>query len=320
MRDFSSASATGSTADVFAGLERAGAGAMASVFRGTYVRSGRTVAVKRVLPALSHNDHVRQMFDDECKVHSSLEHPKVVRYVTHGRDDDGAFLALEWVEGTSARAFVDPERKLTTGAAVAMALDVLDALDALHRGRAGRLARVAILHRDISPANVLVGVDGVARLADFGLARAMCFARSTPPGTTAGKLGYLPPEVLAGRMHSTRGDLYALGVVLWEVLAGERLMGHIDDPASRATAFVIEPRRSLTAVRPTISSAIASVIDRALVLDPAQRFASAVEMADAFRSAVSRDEWSRGRDHLALAARGDHVRRARRRSSARSVH
>lgn len=304
---------------VFAGLERAGAGAMASVFRGTYVRSGRTVAVKRVLPALSHNEHVAQMFADECRVHSTLDHPKVVRYVTHGADADGAFLALEWVDGTSARSFVDAERKLTTGAAVAMALDVLDALDALHRGRAGKLGRVPILHRDISPANVLVGSDGFARLADFGLARVLSFARTTPPGTTAGKLGYLPPEVLAGRTHTTRGDLYALGVVLWEVLAGERLMAHVSDHGERARAFVIEPRRPLASVRPTVSTAIASVIDRALSLDPSTRFASAEDMANAMRDAVSRDEWSKARDQLAMAARGGHVRKARRRST-RSVN
>ncbi|MFO0562326.1 MAG: serine/threonine-protein kinase [Polyangiales bacterium] len=319
MTDLARATASGADDSVFVGLERAGAGAMASVFRGTYLRSGRTVAVKRVLPALTHNEHITQMFADECRVHSTLDHPKVVRYVTHGRDADGAFLALEWVDGTSARSFVDPERKLTTGAAVAMALDVLDALDALHRGRAAKVGRSAILHRDISPANVLVGADGFARLADFGLARVFSFARTTPPGTTAGKLGYLPPEVLAGRMHTTRGDLYALGVVLWEVLAGERLMAHVSDAAERAKAFVIEPRRPLVSVRPTVSPAIAAVIDRALSLDPAQRFASAEAMASAVREAVSRDEWSKARDQLAMAARGGHVRRSRRRST-RSVN
>jgi serine/threonine-protein kinase len=319
MTDLARAAVVGADDPVFVGLERAGAGAMASVFRGTYLRSGRTVAVKRVLPALKHDESITQMFADECRVHSSLDHPKVVRYVTHGTDADGAFLALEWVEGTSARSFVHPERKLTTGAAVAMALDVLDALDALHRGRATKVGRSPILHRDISPANVLVGTDGFARLADFGLARVFSFARTTPPGTTAGKLGYLPPEVLAGRTYSTRGDLYALGVVLWEVLAGERLMAHIQDPAKRAEAFVLEPRRPLASVRPTVSPAIAAVIDQALALDPAQRFASAEAMANALREAVSRDEWSKARDQLAMAARGAHVRRGRRRS-ARFAH
>lgn len=312
-------SASNAGTALFSGLQRAGAGAMASVFRGTLVKTGREVAVKRVLPALSNNENVRQMFDDECRVHATLEHPKVVRYVTHGRDDLGAFLALEWVEGASARAFVDPERRLTTGAAVAMGLDALDALDALHRGRAGKLGRIAILHRDISPANILVSVDGVARLADFGLARVLAFARSTPPGMAAGKLGYMPPEVLAGRTHTTRGDLYALGVVLWEVLAGERLFGHVSDPAARARAFVLDARRPLESVRPTVAPAVAAVVDRALALDPAQRFGSAHEMSRALLDAVSRDDWSRGRDQLALAARGLHVRRARRRST-RSAH
>jgi serine/threonine protein kinase len=210
-----------------------------------------------------------------------------------------------------------PSRKLPSGAAAHLALDVLDALDALHRGRAG--VRGAVLHRDISPANVLIGVDGVARLADFGLARALGMARTTAPGTTAGKLGYLPPEVLAGRTHTTRGDLYALGVVLWEVLAGQRLFAHVEDSAERARAYVLAPRRPLRSVRASTSEGLASVIDRALSLDPSDRFASAQQMAAAIRESVARDEWSRGRDDLAIAARGGYVRRGRRRSAARSL-
>jgi serine/threonine-protein kinase len=257
------------------------------------------------------------MFADECRVHAAISHPKVVRYLSHGCDEDGAYLALEWIEGTSARSFVHPARKLPSGAAAHLALDVLDALDALHRGRAG--VRGAVLHRDISPANVLVGVDGVARLADFGLARALAMARTTAPGTTAGKLGYLPPEVLAGRTHTTRGDLYALGVVLWEVLAGQRLFAHVEDSVERARAYVLAPRRPLRSVRASTSEGLASVIDRALSLDPSERFASAQQMAAAIRNSVARDEWSRGRDDLAIAARGGYVRRGRRRSAARSL-
>jgi serine/threonine protein kinase len=286
---------------------------MATVFRARWTRTGQRVALKRVLPALRSSAHVQQLFEDECKVHSMIEHPKVVRYVSHGRDDDGAYLALEWIDGTSARTFVHPEQKLTSGASAVLALDVLDALSALHRGQASTTIRAPVLHRDISPANVLVSKDGVARLADFGLARSLAFARSSPPGTTAGKLGYLPPEVLAGRTHTTRGDLYALSVVLWEVLAGQRLFSHIDDPAERARAFVLAPRRPLRSVRSSTSEALCAVIDRGLSLDPARRFASASEMAAALRSAVTRDEWSRGRDDLAIAARGGFLRRSKRR-------
>ncbi|MFO0558156.1 MAG: serine/threonine-protein kinase [Polyangiales bacterium] len=319
MTDLARATASGADDSVFVGLERAGAGAMASVFRGTYLRSGRTVAVKRVLPALTHNEHITQMFADECRVHSTLDHPKVVRYVTHGRDADGAFLALEWVDGTSARSFVDPERKLTTGAAVAMALDVLDALDALHRGRAAKVGRSAILHRDISPANVLVGADGFARLADFGLARVFSFARTTPPEPPLESSATSSRSPRGAHAHDARRSVRArrgaLGGPRGRALDGARERRC----RARAKAFVIEPRRPLVSVRPTVSPAIAAVIDRALSLDPAQRFASAEAMASAVREAVSRDEWSKARDQLAMAARGGHVRRSRRRST-RSVN
>ncbi len=307
----------------FVGLERAGAGAMATVFRGVCARSGRAVALKRVLPALAQSEHARQLFDDECRVHATIEHPRVVPYVSHGHDEDGAYLAMEWVDGTNARTFVSPARRLTQRAAIVMGLDVLEALAALHRGRAVRsgagraVLRGAILHRDVSPANVLVGSDGIARLADFGLARALACARSSPRGTTAGKLGYLPPEVLAGRVHSTRGDLYALGVVLWEVLAGERLFAHVGSPQERARAFVLDPRRPIGRVRPGVAPALAAVIDRALALDPQRRPASAEGMAASLSEALGPGELARGRDDLAEAARGVTVRRARRREATR---
>jgi serine/threonine protein kinase len=307
----------------FVGLERAGAGAMASVFRGTCARSGRAVALKRVLPALAQSEHARQLFDDECRVHATLEHPRVVSYVAHGRDEQGPYLAMEWVEGTNARTFVSPGRRLTQRAAIVLGLDVLEALGALHRGRALRagagpsVIRGAILHRDVSPANVLVGADGIARLADFGLARALACARSSPRGTTAGKLGYLPPEVLSGRVHATRGDLYALGVVLWEVLAGERLFAHVSTASERARAYVLEPRRPIATVRPGVTPALAAVIDAALSLDPPQRPESAERMASALSAALAPGELSRGREDLAEAARGVTVRRARRREATR---
>lgn len=302
-------------------LERAGNGAMANVYRSRDLSSGRSVAVKRVLPALAHSEKMQQLFEDECRVHAGISHPKVVRYLSHGRDKFGSFLALEWIDGPSARHFVHFERRLCPAAAVALAIDVLEALAALHRGEAvtqrGSL-RGPILHRDVSPANVLVGNDGIARLADFGLARAFAFARANSSKSAVGKLGYLAPEVLAGRPHSARADQYSLGVVLWEVLAGQRLFAHVEDRDDRSRAYLLRTRPPIAEFRRLISPALAAVVDRSLAFDPAERFASADAMIAALKTAIGSD-LEFGRTALARAALGQHVRRARKRLSPKTA-
>ncbi len=301
-------------------VERAGNGAMANVFRSRCLSSGRSVAVKRVLPALAHSEKMQQLFEDECRVHAGISHPKVVRYLSHGRDKYGSFLALEWIDGPSARQFVQHEQRLCPAAATVLALDVLEALSALHRGEAvsqrGAL-RGAILHRDVSPANVLVGVDGIARLADFGLARAFAFARANSGKTAVGKLGYLAPEVLAGRPHSARADQYSLGVVLWEVLAGRRLFAHIEDRDERSRAYLQHERPSIVDFRPGLNAALARVVDRALSFEPSDRFANAEAMTLALQSAMA-SSLEYGRDALGRAARGEHLRRGKKRVNVRA--
>lgn len=287
---------------------------MAAVFRGRAQTTGRSVAVKRVLPNLSSNTEILRLFDDECRVHATLSHPKVVQYLAHGVDQQGPFLALDWVDGVSARHFVAPSRSLPALAAAMLALDVLDALDALHHGRATRGKVGPVLHRDLSPANVLVDSSGVSRLADFGLARALTFARTTTPGTTVGKLGYLAPEVLAGRPHSTRADLYALGVVLWEIIAGRRLLADLVSASDRTHAYLHAPRPRAERAREGMPTALARVIDGALAMDPAERFGSANAMAAVLDRGLTADEKALGRTLLACAARGDSTRRGRRRT------
>ncbi len=301
-------------------LARAGNGAMAHVFRSRCASTGQLVALKRVLPALAHSEKMQQLFEDECRVHAGISHAKIVKYVSHGRDAIGPFLALDWIDGPSARQFVQTTQRLCPAAAVALAIDVLEALAALHRGDAvtqrGAL-RGPILHRDVSPANVLVGSDGVARLADFGLARAFAFARAGSAKSAVGKLGYLAPEVLAGRPHSARADQYSLGVVLWEVLVGQRLFAHISDREERSAAYLQRTRPRLEDFRPSVSAALASVVNRALSMDPTQRFQSADAMIAALQDACAGDLES-GRSALATASAGRHVRRGRKRVTKRS--
>lgn len=193
----------------------AGSGGMARVWRADDARGHGRVAIKRILDELKGDAEVRAMFDDEAAITASIAHPNVVSLLDRGVDAEGPWLALEWVDGLNAHEIV-ATRKAPLGvrAALSLGVDLLHALAATHGPGVG------VIHRDVAPSNVLVGLDGVARLADYGLARSIARARVNAAGTAKGKIGYLPPEVLRGSIHGTRGDLYGAGAVLWELLAG----------------------------------------------------------------------------------------------------
>jgi serine/threonine-protein kinase len=268
-------------------LEPAGRGGMAQVWKAQALRTGGgTVAIKRILPALADDAGVRAMFVDEARITASIVHPNVVRVERAGEDAAGPYLALEWVEGASLRELIARSPRLSQGVAVSIARDALRGLAAAHEAPGAGATRGRVIHRDLSPGNVLVGTTGAAKLADFGLARSLAHPRTTVPGTAKGKLGYLPPEVLAGGPHGVRGDVYGMGVVLWEALAGRRLFREIDDEAARARALLCAPRPPIRAARPEVTREVAAVVDRALALDPARRFGSAAAMADALEEAA----------------------------------
>ncbi len=158
-----------------------------------------------------------------------------------------------------------------------------------------------MLHRDITPGNVLLSREGRALLADFGLARWLACPRSQPSNIVVGKLAYLPPEVLRGKMHGVRADLYGLGATLWELLAGRRLWAHVTDPADRARAWMRSPRTPLAQVAPDAPPRLAAVIDRCLAMDPAARPANARTLRTELEVALAKDGVSSCRDELACS-------------------
>ncbi len=259
----------------------AGVGAMARVWAATDVTTGERVAVKRILENARDPQDAASRFLDEIRISRTLEHPHVVAGLDHGVDD-GAFLVLEWVEGTDAHALVTRRERLTPGAAAAVALDPTDALVAVHGHRNG------VLHRDITPGNVLLARDGRAFLADFGLARALACPRAQPAHLAAGKLAYLPPEVLRGRVHGVRADLYGLGVTLWELLAGRRLWAHVTEPAARSHAWLFARRPALRDCA-DVPKHLATVVDGCLATDPKHRPSNASALRRALDEALVRD-------------------------------
>lgn len=276
----------------------AGAGGMAQVFRATDLQTGQIVAIKRIIERLRSDRLAREFFVDEVRITRALSHPRLVPLVDHGEDHDGPWMALRWVEGVDARKLIALRRApLPVGAVLALARDLLGALCAMHGA--------GVLHRDVAPANVLVGVDGAAWLGDLGLARCLAHARAEVPGTVKGKLGYLPPEVLRGGLHGVRAELYGVGAVLWECLAGRRLFADVTGGQSAlARAFLESPRPLLRAVNPGVPEAIARVIDATLVLDPDARPSSGRVLAEALERGARRAGVTASNDELAVMAWG----------------
>ncbi|MEM1414499.1 MAG: serine/threonine-protein kinase [Myxococcota bacterium] len=280
-------------------LDIAGAGGMATVWRALcHGEAGfqMHVAVKRMLPSLSTSEDFAAMFVEEARVVADLQHPNVVRVHDFQRDQRGRFfIVMEWIEGIDFGRWILAHTKKgvpTPWPLVAtVGLGVLRALAAAHgrRDAAGRPAPV--FHRDVTPSNVLLGPYGEVKLADFGLARAMDRVTLTMPGVVKGKLAYVAPEMVAGERASVGSDLYGLGIVLWEALAGRRLFEGKND----IELFVRVGRGEvppITGERQDLPPALVALLERLLAKAQEDRFLVAEEAEDALRG-VLRDAGER---------------------------
>jgi eukaryotic-like serine/threonine-protein kinase len=268
-------------------IELAGEGGMATVYR-AIVRGAagfsRTVAVKKIKTEFRAIRNYIDMFVEEARVGSELAHPNIVQVYDFCTDDEGAYyLVMEWVEGVDLGSFIRSFREFgqTTPwpLVVAIGIGTLRGLGAAHERRRPEGTASPVIHRDVSPHNILLGANGVVKLTDFGLARARDRVYSlTAPGTVKGKLSYLAPEVTLGQPASPQSDLFGMGTVLWESLAGARLFD------ARTDLEVFKQIRNcdirpLGRVRPDVPPALLAAIDTALKKDPKQRYESARHMA-----------------------------------------
>jgi eukaryotic-like serine/threonine-protein kinase len=270
-----------------------GAGGMATVHVGRLAGPegfSRTVAIKRLRPQFAKDAESRSMFLDEARLAARIRHPNVASMLDVVAEDDEIFLVMEYVEGESlARLLhltVAAGRRIAPSIVASVVSGVLYGLHAAHEVRDPDGALLGIVHRDVSPQNVVVGVDGIARVLDFGIAKAATSAMATKLGQVKGKLAYMAPEQLSGRPATRASDIFAAGIVLWEALTGERLFtgeseGELIDQV--ASCRVRAPSTSA----PGIAESLDRVALRALARDPAARFQSAKEMALAIESAVA---------------------------------
>ncbi len=204
-------------------------GGMATVYLGRMngeMGFGRTVAIKRMHRHTAQESEFVSMFLDEAHLAARVQHPNVVATLDVVNSDDELFLVMEYVQGASLAALIRTAReggiKIPVAVAASIAIGYLSGLHAAHEAKDEQGQPLGIVHRDVSPQNVLVGADGVARLLDFGIARAATRLTATREGHVKGKLPYMAPEQLTGEV-TRQTDVYSAGVVLWEVLTSRRL-------------------------------------------------------------------------------------------------
>ena len=211
-------------------LERVAMGGMAEVFRAK--RKGvegfeKIVAVKRILPHLSNNADFVEMFIAEAKIVASLTHPNIAQIFDLGKIDASYYIAMEFVEGRDLRTILsragDRDTHLGIALAAIIAAKVGAALEYAHRHRDEQGKELQIVHRDVSPQNILVSSEGEVKLVDFGIARAATKASHTDSGSLRGKLLYMSPEQAWGKRLDRRSDIFSLGAVFYEVLTGHPL-------------------------------------------------------------------------------------------------
>jgi serine/threonine-protein kinase len=276
---------------------------MALVYLAEEVATGRQVALKLLRPTVATDERFRQRFLRESQLAGGLPHPHVVATIASGEDESGAlYLAMRYVDGSDLREILRREGPLEPRRAVALASQVADALDAAHAA--------GLVHRDVKPGNVLVALEAEgehAYVCDFGLARHVSSVSSlTGDRGFVGTIDYVPPEQIEGKAIDGRGDVYSLGCLLYEALAGRRPFER-DSELAVVFAHLNEPPPSATEARPELPTAFDEVFRRALAKDPDERYATCGELAAAARAALVGKVAPRRRRRrrlIALAAAG----------------
>lgn len=269
-----------------------GGGGMAQVHLGRILGAAgfsRVVAIKRLHPGSAMDPSFTAMLTDEARLASRIRHPNVVPMLDVVANGKELLLVMEYAPGVSlsrlSHLAATNEESIPQPIVLRLVLDMLAGLEAAHAAKNERGQSLDLVHRDISPQNIIAGADGHARIVDFGIAKAQDRSNATGNGQIKGKLGYMPPEQLCGEPVDRRADIYATGVVLWELLANRRLF----DPQSDELMALLRQALDTNAPPPstydeTISIELDTVVMRAVERDAPNRFATAAEMAGALEA------------------------------------
>lgn len=266
-------------------LERIGSGGMAELYRAKLLGAAgfeRELAVKKVLPHLAGDTSFVHMLKNEARIAASLSHVNVVAVLDFSRVDDQYFLVMEYVDGPSLQnllsASYQQDEPVRFPVAAWIMREVCKGLDYIHRKRGPDGRCLGIVHRDISPENILISCEGEVKIIDFGIARAVDRTSHTRHGVVKGKVAYLSPEQLAGGGADHRADIYAAGVVLYELLTGRLPFEGRTDLVTIARIRRGEFPRAAE-VNPLVPARLEGIAQRAMAKDLRDRFQSAADMA-----------------------------------------
>jgi serine/threonine-protein kinase len=269
--------------------EKIDAGGMAEVYRGIAESAvgglKKAVAIKRILPSLTKNKKFVSMFLDEARVSMHLQHANVVGVFDIGMADTAYFIVMEFVDGANLKTIIESLRRQGKRPAVSIVLYIMmEVCKGLHYAHdvvdpeSGR--ELGIVHRDISPPNILVSRRGEVKLVDFGLAKATSQLESTDPGVVKGKFSYLSPEAASGKEVDRRADIFAVGILLYELLTGKRLFyGETDYQTVELVRQAKVP--SIPAQNPEVQPELEQIVRKALARDLSARFQTAGDLQDA---------------------------------------
>jgi serine/threonine-protein kinase len=265
-------------------IDRLEAGGMAEVFKAEAIGLQgfkKRVAIKRVLPHLASKEAFIKMFLDEARLSAKLSHSNCVQVFDIGVGDGTYFIVMEFVDGANLRGIIDTlknsNRPFPYEEATFIAIELCKGLQYAHGllDDSGNLLN--IVHRDMSPPNVLITQHGEVKIVDFGLAKASTQLEKSEPGIIKGKFSYLAPEAAKGQEVDARADIFAIGIMLWELLAGRRLfMGKTDlETVQMVQRAIIPP---ITRIRPDVPPELEPILARALAAEPSQRYTTAREL------------------------------------------
>jgi serine/threonine-protein kinase len=269
--------------------ERLDHGGMAEVFRGVAESMEgfkKSVAIKRILPNLTKNQKFVSMFLDEARLSLFLQHANIVQVFDISKTPDNAyFLVMEFVDGCNLKSLIERQKqknkRTDVGHSVYLMIECCKALQYAHSLEHPETNEpLGIVHRDISPPNILLSKNGEVKLVDFGLAKANSQIESTDPGVVKGKFSYLSPEAASGRDVDHRADVFAVGIILWELFTGRRLFYGESD---YQTVELVRQARvpSIAALNPEIDAEIEQVVRKALAREPDDRYQNAADLGDA---------------------------------------
>jgi eukaryotic-like serine/threonine-protein kinase len=289
-------------------VDEIGVGGMASVHLARMDGAGgfqKWVAIKKIHPHLVQDEHFINMFLDEARIAAKISHPNVAQVFELGSHENTYWLAMEYLQGEPLREVMrrneETHDAIEPALAAYMMADAAEGLHAAHELRGKRGEPLNLVHRDVSPHNLFLTFDGMVKVVDFGIAKVAGRLSRTRAGTLKGKLAYMSPEQVRGEEVDRRTDIFALGVVLWEISTGSRLfrMDTEIDTLEKVRLCIVPSPSSL---RPDFPAELESIVMRALAKHPDRRFQSARDMSRALRQYLVRSGRFIGREEVTAYA------------------